>query len=952
MPIVLLIHIISLWPFSKKYFRGKIGENLSATANIIADLGLPDNARLFLERLFSSLNNHCSSYIDELHTGKCEPSAKIVQDSLWGFLRYSPAEIVLIDSPLFQRLRYIRQLGFAYLLFPNAGYSRFEHSLGVCHVIGEYIRVLKDSQSHGTGEQTIEISNDDIQILRLAALLHDIGHIAFSHVSDRSWHYFETKKEIDLIRSAFKRKYKCREEPSHAEVLSACITLSPTVAQLLDIGIATGHLKGDVRVIADRICEYLLGGAREPKRWFLSEMLNSDMDADKLDYIQRDCMVTGVPLPFDVKRLILKTRLLSGSHPRGRYVRLAISLGGARALLDLTVSRMMLREKIYRHPKILAAEAMFENTLQLASELNPTFLNPMSLLTMDDESMLRMFESYNELFPPSDNSVALGKGLFIQALASALRQRKLIKRAFVLSSHFLADGITEASKAKFMLLMTNSSLKQSFKDAIFKELQNILTLLNKSQLCPDGTHWIAVASVDLKGGAASQLFPPRIIGASGEEITDSEMKAQIFYQTEWANAYESSGALHYVFCPEHVRTYCYIAVRNVLARDHNLFFKKSSSLLAKINDDDIHVVEQSILSRLQEEQHSQYVDLRRACSIAGGSTYEEKLIAAESDISPKTFAIIDEFNDKVSKKLEEVSSYRGTGHHRMSNRRLSVWISQFPEQFQRDALRLFLNITYLDRDAFVNALSGALSCLPTNVSHSVYMAPLTSSGDLLNYYAGDLHVKPPVRTFVTVTKALEAILANQGSSSQVLTIVDDVLGTGKQSSDVFRIWHGEPPDSEDPSISDTLSNDAIECLRNDQLSIFFVFGFALREGKERLIQELAARGIKANVFAHAESSIADGVFGANKTSAAPVHHGEFRDYCIYVGKQLLKERSDRKEWSAAKLEKRALGYSGASQLVTTSYNCPTITLPIIWADGTVDGKSWTPLFRRRFREKH
>ena len=352
---------------------------------------LPSKEHAFLLRIFAGVEALCADYIDDLEKRRIEAEEKIVQDSLWGFIEFQRAEVVLIDSPLVQRLRSVRQLGFAHLLFPNAGYSRFEHSLGVCHVVGEFAKRLRARKSR-SGDQSTEVAEDDIKILRLAALLHDVGHIAFSHTSERCIEKFRGFRSfLYEFRQVLKGIFRMRDKAEPAELLSVAVCSSPTVRKM--ISIALGDIVADKAV--EQICQCILGAAQTEKNWFLTEMISGDMDADKLDYIPRDCMVTGVPLPFDVKRLILKACLARGKDPEVKQVRLAVSFTGARALMDLTVSRMMLREKIYKHPKVAAAESMFENALSIASRVRSDLIRPENFLILGDAVLLGQISNLN-----------------------------------------------------------------------------------------------------------------------------------------------------------------------------------------------------------------------------------------------------------------------------------------------------------------------------------------------------------------------------------------------------------------------------------------------------------------------------------------------------------------------------------------------------------------------------
>ena len=103
---------------------------------------------------------------------------KIIIDPVHGDIGLSKLETELIDTPTFQRLRRIKQLGFAYTVYPNARHSRFEHSLGVMHIMGRILESLRSKDNDA-------ISDEHVRKLRIAALLHDIGHYPYSHLMEK-----------------------------------------------------------------------------------------------------------------------------------------------------------------------------------------------------------------------------------------------------------------------------------------------------------------------------------------------------------------------------------------------------------------------------------------------------------------------------------------------------------------------------------------------------------------------------------------------------------------------------------------------------------------------------------------------------------------------------------------------------------------------------------------------
>ncbi|MEM1926999.1 MAG: HD domain-containing protein [Pyrobaculum sp.] len=206
---------------------------------------------------------------------------KAIRDPVHGFIKLTEEEVRLIDGePLIQRLRYIKQLGFAYLVYPTATHSRFDHSLGVMHIatlIAE--RIMRQ----------VEIDQDMIKHLRVAALLHDIGHLPFSHS-------FEVLT-LELLHMASKK---------------GCVDVD---LALFDVGkpheITTKLL---IRKIAPKLAD--LGYRYEvvenllfKKEGVLSNILAGVFDADRLDYIMRDMYFTGAAVGtsftyVDLERII------------------------------------------------------------------------------------------------------------------------------------------------------------------------------------------------------------------------------------------------------------------------------------------------------------------------------------------------------------------------------------------------------------------------------------------------------------------------------------------------------------------------------------------------------------------------------------------------------------------------------------------------------------------------
>jgi HD superfamily phosphohydrolase len=300
---------------------------------------------------------------------------KEINDPIWGTVDLSAAEVVVIDSPVFQRLRRIRQLGVVDLVYPSALHTRFEHSLGVTHLIGRMARSL---QRHAPDDVTIDPS--DVALLRMAALCHDIGHGTMSHVSERALKSLPAAEDacLQLARSLPVEKVEL------AEAASYVIVQSPAFQDLLRHAKRVAH-DTDLSVNFHEEVAPLIVGKPVRERWpMMQELVSGPFDADKLDYITRDAVMSGVPVVADTVRLIEKLRLVAlsqdelperiarvavGNHPA--YYLFGVALSGGRTIDELMLGRTFLHDKLYRHHKVRSLEAMVGAVLELLAESNP-----------------------------------------------------------------------------------------------------------------------------------------------------------------------------------------------------------------------------------------------------------------------------------------------------------------------------------------------------------------------------------------------------------------------------------------------------------------------------------------------------------------------------------------------------------------------------------------------------
>ena len=239
---------------------------------------------------------------------------KILNDPIYGFITIPNALIYdLIEHPYFQRLRRISQMGLSYLVYPGAHHTRFHHALGCMHLMQKTVRILKF--------KGVEISDEEANALYIAILLHDIGHGPFSHALEKSIATGINHETISL---------KFMEE------LNTDFKGQLTLAIII--------FKGDYH------------------RNFLYQLIASQLDMDRLDYLKRDSFYTGVSEGnINSERLITMLNVKNDE--------LVVEEKGIYSVEKFIVARRLMYWQVYLHKTGLGAEKLLEKVLKRAKEL-------------------------------------------------------------------------------------------------------------------------------------------------------------------------------------------------------------------------------------------------------------------------------------------------------------------------------------------------------------------------------------------------------------------------------------------------------------------------------------------------------------------------------------------------------------------------------------------------------
>jgi uncharacterized protein len=300
---------------------------------------------------------------------------EVIRDPLWDNIRLDRPALLALDTAAVQRLRYVRQVGHAFLVYPGATHTRFEHALGAYHLTR---RALASLEERGELER---VPDDDCLAVRLAALLHDIGHYPFSHA---------------LEEAGF---------PSHEQLGVAKLCQGELGAQLVEIG-------------GPGFAEALGALIRGVSPSALQGLISGSLDLDKIDYLSRDARMCGVPYgTVDVDRL-LATLTLVETAP-GRY-EVGVLEKGVSALESLLFAKYQMYRNVYWHHAVRSATCMFKRAVRGAVARGSVTVAEIAEAT-DDGLMDRLITRDGN------------------PLAAAIRARRLYKRALDLPASDVPD---------------------------------------------------------------------------------------------------------------------------------------------------------------------------------------------------------------------------------------------------------------------------------------------------------------------------------------------------------------------------------------------------------------------------------------------------------------------------------------------------------------------------------
>jgi HD superfamily phosphohydrolase len=301
---------------------------------------------------------------------------EVVRDPLWNNIRIDAEALRVLDSEPLQRLRYVRQLGHAFLVYPGSTHTRFEHALGTYHLTRRTLGLLRDrGELHS-------VDPEEVVLVQLAALLHDVGHYPFSHALE----------EAGL--------------PSHEDLAETHLCHGELREIFRDTGIENAE---------SRIRDFITGNSESP----LQGLVSGSLDLDKIEYLTRDAWMCGVPYgAVDVDRLVHSLTLIT--LDTGRKT-IGVHEKGVSALESLLFARYQMYRNVYWHHAVRCATAMFKRLIReiiARGEIDTKWI-----ANSTDDALMEALERSPDA-----------------PLATRLKRRRLYKRVFDLPASDLPPG--------------------------------------------------------------------------------------------------------------------------------------------------------------------------------------------------------------------------------------------------------------------------------------------------------------------------------------------------------------------------------------------------------------------------------------------------------------------------------------------------------------------------------
>ena len=866
------------------------------------------------------------SYNEKLKSHRSHAdSPKEIFDAVWGNVEFSGGEVQILDSPLLQRLRKIKQLGLAYYVYCGCDYSRFYHTLGVTFLADRMATAINRHEFPEEGKKEYFRA-----VVRLAGIFHDVGHMFLSHVSE---HYFgksplyPRSEMISTMLDTFEKK--TGKSVALHELLSCMIVTTDAVAELLrivavDIDGIDKYSPEDIEVLIEYIACLIVGVPVDCAVLPYSSIINGPIDADKCDYLSRDSHVTRVPVAVDISRITQKLSVVETDEiyksqlwhddtgSKEKYYELAMKDSAEKALFQLCIARTIMFDSVYYHHKVLTAETEFRSIInQLANLEKPVFTSFTEILSYTDEDFgYYFFEKLKENRSDSDCSI-------IEKAYRELMQlykRNMAKRVVCFMPEYL-DG-TQSNTEKFfdaVLTAIDTGDEKKLLTHVKEEYIHVMSLLNEKVKSPEEIQIFVIQAPTNIFGHSKIMVPIDLRNGNKRDFKGYNL----------VSSRETSSSASYIVSDEEERLKIYLALEKVLFKQYNIRLKKESIACGKFDQKDINSTQRKLFLK------GYYNDT--PCLISNGLLYNY-------------------FTDKKAKSLlEKFNGYEGPQGYKLSEDNIKAFFKQIMaavsdknnvKQILEDIYTLLKEALFINREYVTQNIPSKLKEI-AGTDKNLYIVPLGGLRDSAKHMAYFFNDIAGQEYNIEAEKNLKEIL--QIEDAKRIIFFDDGSFSGKQLISIMQEYMGVPDrETQEKHVEELSDNEKTALLKREIVFFFLAFN---KTNEEMLKQKLAKLGLVNVFFVYVEDMSQKCLTNNAKYKA------ETRDFLAEVGLGLInsvkmKGGKYKKNWSLERAEQAALGYNDAQQMVFLKSSVPTYTITAFWLEGEYNGMPWIPLFKR------
>ena len=861
---------------------------------------------------------------------KLEP--KIIADPLLGYIHLTALEVAIIDTKLFQRLRKIRQLGLAYLIFPSLSYSRFEHSLGVLGRLNQVLNKLIENNNRTNSNPIISIIDDNITSLRLAALLHDLGHCLFSHCSERVIERVKGENgypDAQEIQYVFTTHFKKEKNIPFAEIFSVAIVGSRRFQLFIE------HFSLFNTKVSKKILEstgrFILGlpVPEKPDTLFLSQLISSGLDVDKIDYMVREQHYSGIKLEIDLDRILSKLKVFdlksfelpkNLEHHKKLYSAesvfkvLGFEKGGQFVFEEFCVARLALHVKIYLHQKVRAAESQLSKYLETLI-YNPTLKEVHNWLRLT-ESIIEVPEAMNYKFP--------SQGTLFQ-FSLTRNQIESFKKIDFRNIYYRAFSFGPMNSYSEGYGDENIDIRTKKLETYFEQFQSVelkqMVISEAIEICDDN-------NIDID----YQLFEDLVIEYPRLLNIQQGQESLYFERASWLPLkwtipidkiliyFQENRALAFFFAPKEVAHIVSIAAEKLLFDISGKVFSQEANI-SKITFNEYTKLKETLTNK---GFYIRYPQLKPVSAYLGKAEASEMIQSIE----------------------ENLAGFKSLNDEYITINRVTTFVNQFPLHLQEACLSFLKCLKIYNENLLKEEVEKILSKI-TNADKKTgitYLGTVSDSGGHLAYYLRsvlEIHDVEP-REF---TEGF--ILENER-----LVFYDDNINSGLQLVNIF----AEMIDEKDKLPQDCLldekhhrklvTKEAKEKFKRMPIYIAYIVGNENATAKVKsVLSKLGFNPDNIHISVHEVLQTKAKIFSGSDSIFNHVQKKELRDFLSQIGAKLLKAENK----NAEKVESCKLGYANAEAMVLFPYNIPTMTITALWCRGDIDGTPWIPLAERRRR---